>query len=413
MFETTLHAYKMICSGKNCDHIFHIYDTIFPIENDRGYVIFKCPKCNSLTKIHVHNVYHFDGQPNVYDIEEFDFATTKYDSVPSGEIKEMISREIEPIKIERENIWCIDGRNLEKEGKELLNNKLIFNALTNLKNGYLAGSARMYDINRLIFRVPITVGDNIHYIIFMKEVDNEHDINLKNLHTVIINGVSIESLYDGVHTRNRCFSLLENMLRRWRLTANEVFFVSPFIGMQYKNEKYEQQTRAFWDWLSSVLDYNKSRLITRKGSFNLLREAIDKSEEDFNKLKKWGELTEIIRQAAEYDGRKKNSKESSVILYQKFHAKFYAGVYDDHVEVLTASYNLHLGDYYENFTLKRYDRVFFEENFLKPFGLSYRDLNTYIFSAFLDYNPESREEPSFKPLPDSVFNQIISDISTC
>lgn len=74
--------------------------------------------------------------------------------------------------------------------------------------------------------------------------------------------------------------------------------------------------------------------------------------------------------ADSYDGRKKGCENSAVKLFHKSHAKFYAGVYDDHVEVIVGSYNLHSGSYYENMMLRRYEPEPFSRNYLAPSNVS-------------------------------------------
>lgn len=54
----------------------------------------------------------------------------------------------------------------------------------------------------------------------------------------------------------------------------------------------------------------------------------------------------------------------------KSHAKFYAGVYDDYVEVIVGSYNLHSSSYCENMMLRRYEPEQFSRSYLAPFNVS-------------------------------------------
>ncbi|MCK4445392.1 MAG: hypothetical protein KAW09_12665, partial [Thermoplasmata archaeon] len=61
----------------------------------------------------------------------------------------------------------------------------------------------------------------------------------------------------------------------------------------------------------------------------------------------------------------------STIRIQNFHAKFYAGIFPRHVEVLQTSYNIFEGEngQLESMVFRTYDREDFMERFIRPLGL--------------------------------------------
>jgi hypothetical protein len=148
---------------------------------------------------------------------------------------------------------------------------------------------------------------------------------------------------------------LERFLNRWRYTAREVLLVVPFIGFNYKSS--EQALQELWNWLEINVDVEKTELITRKGTFNLYKKAQDNSGIDFKVLVELGLLEPLI---------KKMDKKGTAY-FQKSHAKYYVGIYDDYVEVLSGSFNIHTGASYENIYLKRYDKDFFKARYLHMF----------------------------------------------
>jgi len=79
--------------------------------------------------------------------------------------------------------------------------------------------------------------------------------------------------------------------------------------------------------------------------------------------------------------------------YQKSHAKYYVGVYDNYVEVLAGSFNIHGGSYFENMIFKRYEKEFFKERYLHMFkNFEYNDDDadeTVHFMTFGVDNPEN------------------------
>jgi hypothetical protein len=63
--------------------------------------------------------------------------------------------------------------------------------------------------------------------------------------------------------------------------------------------------------------------------------------------------------------------ESTVLKYQKFHSKFYAGILSDRVETVLSSYNLFQKEdtQLEQICLRTYPPPFFVNQFLAPFGM--------------------------------------------
>ena len=89
----------------------------------------------------------------------------------------------------------------------------------------------------------------------------------------------------------------------------------------------------------------------------MFKKAQDNSGIPFDELVKLGLLEPLID--------KMNQKDTAY--FQKSHAKYYVGVYDDYVEVLSGSFNIHQGQYFENINFKRYDKEFFKERYLHMF----------------------------------------------
>ena len=63
--------------------------------------------------------------------------------------------------------------------------------------------------------------------------------------------------------------------------------------------------------------------------------------------------------------------QSTITKYQKFHAKFFAGIFSDHVEALLSSYNLFEKEdsQLEQVSFRIYSRESFARRFLSPFGI--------------------------------------------
>jgi len=220
------------------------------------------------------------------------------------------------------------------------------------KNYYLKGRD---NANKSFVILNYEFSGVTYIAVFAKLIDNENDLNTDNLYLINHTETNLEEHIDGIYTRDESLTFLERLLNRWRYTSNEVLLVVPFIGFHYKNS--EEALMNLWNWLEVNIDIDKTNLITRKGTFNLFKKAQDGTGIPFDELVEWGLLEPLIE--------KMDSKNTAY--FQKSHAKYYVGVYDDYVEVISGSFNIHGGQYFENVTFKKYDKKFFLTRYLHMF----------------------------------------------
>lgn len=365
------HKMKMKCSGSECRHVYEYCDTEFGFINDPGVAVFECPECGGLTMADVRNVDILRERHDVVYVCEPKYETIaqEYADVAKGEFREYSGDAIvEATTVPDCPVWVESDRDYEAEGRSVIEGQrdAIAHELSTLKNGYLAGVAGADAIRRL--EVAVSLSDRVCR--FMKEVRSENDFTVEGLTLVEVEGVDPARLVNGVYTRDRCLSILGKMLMRWRLMCREVFFVSPFIGLQYHTDKCESEVRAFWNWLGNVIDLEKTRFITRSATFKTLRKAYDSTGTPLSELEEWNDVNALIAEAGRYDGRKKNNDCRHVKLFAKSHAKFYAGVFDGYVEVMAGSYNLHSGPTLENLILISCTEEKFERDYLSGFGVT-------------------------------------------
>lgn len=365
------HKMKMKCSGAGCRHVYEYDDVEFPLINDNGLAVFKCPECNVLTAALVRNVDVLKNREDVVYVcePEYEELSEKYAGVARGEFKEYDGEAaVDRIALRPEPVWSDGNRDYEAEGRRVIDSQKdeIAKELSTLRNGYLAGVAGADDIDRLEIRVGLTD----RKCRFMKAVKSENDFTVDGLTLVEVEGLDPAAMINGIYTRDRCMAVLDGMLRRWQLLCREVFLVSPFIGFQYNNEKCKREIRAFWNWLGQVVDIKKARFITRKNTFTTLRKAYDDTDTPLDERIGWHDVSDLIAEASVYDGRKEEFRNSRLKFFQQSHAKFYAGVFDDYVEMLIGSFNIHSGEYRENLTFMRCPIEKFEQDFLKPYGVT-------------------------------------------
>ena len=196
--------------------------------------------------------------------------------------------------------------------------------MKDIENAYLASIFGARDIERLLFKINIE-GE---VCLLIKKINSERDFTTDNLVFISTNKLKIESLANGIYDRDYCYNILDNALRRWNVLSNQIVFVSPFIGFDYKTYKYDEQIIFYWHWLDEIIDINKALFVTRKKTLNRLKEALSHREKTYDELKEWDALSDLLKAADEYNGRKKDANKNRVQTYgdSKFHAKFYAGI---------------------------------------------------------------------------------------
>ena len=377
--------FKVKCCNTTCQYVFRINDIVYPIINDIGYAIYECPLCHAITRIKVWNVDVHQNNRDCVDVYEDGNENRKLSlaNIPLGERNDDCEKHEYSVK--KCTIWKHNGVNYEEIAIDCLKNleNDINVRLDGIRNACLAGQFYARSIEKLLFKVWV---NDEQYVLLQKDVTHD-DFSLKNILPIGVSNVSICEVIDGVFPRDKCFAMLNFLLMRWNMLCQQVIFASPYIGFVQNTSKYNEQIHNFWEWLGATLDMHKTLFITKKATFTRFKMAMEELGIDYQQEKKWDSLTQLVKAADEYDGRKRESAKSPVQFYQHFHAKFYAGVFDDHVEVLVGSYNIHQGLTLENLILKIYRTDEFREMYLKPFS---KDLpeqnynNSYFQVGLLD-----------------------------
>ena len=376
---------RVKCSNSSCNFVYQFQDIIHPLVNDKGYVVFKCPNCSNLTKTKVNNIdiyYSHSNFVRAYELYEYTDDIIEMDSIDDDFKSE------DKISVENK-IWDTESIEFYRRCQTVIdqNSGKISEELKNIESAYLASINCARNIEKLCFKINIEGQD----CLLIKRINSERDFTTDNLVFVGTNELKIKSLANGVYDRDYCYNILDNALRRWNVLSNLIVFVSPFIGFDYKTDKYDEQIIKYWRWLDEIIDIGKTIFVTRKKTINRLKEALNNKERTYDVLKEWDALSDLLKVAAEYNGRKKDASKSRVQTLgdSKFHAKFYAGIIDETVEVLMGSYNIHQGKSLENITFLRYPINEFQQKFLDPFKIRITDFihkENNFQSALIDIN---------------------------
>lgn len=364
-----------ICPNEKCKSPIRLSEGRFVGGiNDTGGVIIECDNCKTIFGCKLKNpkdasrVSKNGKQLDAWVDEMPDYFKSEYgvslESLDSIDVSVVFNYEKPPKPIWRPSsfpLFEMNGNNFEVIAQQELekNKKKIADNFKAYYNFYLKGR---HTAEKSFVIINYEYEGKTYKAIFAKQIDSEKDLNINNLYLIFHSEINLEYQVDGIYKRDQLLVFLERFLNRWRYSANEVLLVVPFIGFNYKNS--EEALYELWNWLEINVDISKTNLITRKGTFNLFKKAQDNSGIPFDELVRLGLLEPLIE--------KMNQKDTTY--FQKSHAKYYVGVYENYVEVLSGSFNIHQGQYFENINFRRYDKDFFAKRYLYMFeGFAYVD----------------------------------------
>jgi len=161
-----------------------------------------------------------------------------------------------------------------------------------------------------------------------------------------VSKASLEDRLNCLASKSEVMDLLEKLLIRWHYTSDQILLATPFIGHQWMKP---DEVQEIWDWLFQNLDPMKVTLLTHKSTWTSFKNIQKKSGLSFEELERYGLEDKVV---------------SAGGVKQNFHAKFFAGVSSDGVEVLSGSANLLRGPSIENITFNKMSAERFKERYL-------------------------------------------------
>lgn len=372
--KVTHNMYIVKCSNSECNNLIRLNEGKFVGgDNDKGGIVIQCNKCRSIFPCSLKN-------PNSSCISEGAQVLEKWiDSFPTqfeskfnikksniNAIKKLLVFGYEkPPKVHwspsQTYTYGTEESNFEKLSFDALKSqsKIVDYNYRMYYNYYVKGKS---SAKKSFVIVHYNHNDIEYQAVFAKDIDSENDLNWNNLYLINHSKVNLIEQIDGIFTKTQCLGFLERFLNRWKYTANEVLLVVPFIGYHYKNS--QEALTELWNWLEININVDKTNLITRKGTFNLFKKAQDSTGIPYDLLVEWGLLEPLIE----------SMDNGEMPFYQRSHAKYYVGVFNDKVEVLSGSFNIHQGPSFENLNFRKYSKDFFKKRYLHMFNdFSYSD----------------------------------------
>lgn len=361
------HREKSIkCSGNRCNEVFRIYENYEPGGiNDHGYIAMRCKKCGAITKLKMKN-------PSEYGVfENFDIVaawedgdSSPYESLPDGETAFVIGNEpaegnpIDFLPSSRFPLWQNNGINLELTADNYFKRikSVVNDTLKTLYNGWVKSMPGYDDVQRCIVTQEYEHEGQTYKAKWGKELKNDPTFCAK--HFYLIEHTENDMHLDGVYSRDEMMIYLLRCLMRWRLIANQVVVVTPFIGFDFPYSKEKERTEliALWRLLNGTLDIERTTFITRVTTYGSLKKCQEELDVPADVLREWDLMSNLQKMV---DTPKTRAKTKA-----QFHAKFYAGVFDDHVELLSGSFNVQTGGVLEQMHLRNITRDLFKTNYM-------------------------------------------------
>lgn len=358
------------CSNPKCDEQFKLYEIYYRGGlNDYGWIEIKCNKCGSIQKIAVKNPfeYQYGTFPNaeIINSHEYEEGEERDNSIHPEcvLVTEDEKNNVEWTPLESNPFW--QSKSLDEVSYTVDFEKskhLIEKGISNFLNYYLAGQYR----TELPQKIIVIQHARRQKITWAKTVERERDFNANNLY--LVNHNQQQEWPDGVYDRNTLLLYLERCLMRWKLLANQVVVVTPFIGFQYKKKETQENVLALWHFLNNRLNMDKTYFVTRSEARTLLKNNQAQIEVPYEELAKW-RLTDELQQAVEKQKIKTKAR---------FHCKFYAGIFDNHVEMLSGSYNIHTGNGLEQVSMRNYPKDIFKNRYMDNL------VDNFDYNLFMD-----------------------------
>ncbi len=380
MFDYSITKLKRVrCSNHECQHVFKVYDRREPIINDPGFVVVKCPVCQNETRFKVWNIDYFKKRKDVIATYE-DSEESQNEKWLTCKLGECLEQDLEEIYKDNDivvapkvSFWSLMGQKDSLRLNDKLRND-IDEKLKAAENLWVSSKICMMGVDAIFVKVYNRKNACRDYFVYAKRPLMDNSFNTDDFFPIHKGNVSLEKRIDGLFTRDECLSILDFCLRRWAITSKQVVIAVPFIGLPYKNNRCKNQVLYFWAFLNSVLEMNKTMLFTRKTEFYRMREYLNeqKEKETYDFRKYWGKLDKLQTEADIASNRRcgkskkfKQMANQHVFFTNTFHSKFYAGIYDNSVELLVGSYNVHEGNVLENLTFKKCSISDFNERYLE------------------------------------------------
>lgn len=339
----------------HCQTPFHYVECRFVGgENDNGGWKVRCKVCKQLFKVQLNNPRESSTEGR-WQVEEEYYEWPGDDDIPiaNQRIKHNLPRS--------KTAWAFDtnaaplfqctqnGQSLDLKAYQALKTEAdsLQDAWTHAENYLLACNGPSSDQILVRIDVECTCGEP-HFAVFYAPTNlGASDVPLVDRCLLAhMSNASFEERLNCLASKSVVMELLEKLLIRWHCTSDQILLATPFIGHQWMKPHDIQE---IWDWLFQNLDPTKVTLLTRRATWTSFKNIQKQSGLNFDELERYGLEDKVV---------------SAGGVKQDFHAKFFAGVSGNCVEVLSGSANLLRGESIENISFHRMTAEKFKARYL-------------------------------------------------
>lgn len=372
--------FKVLCP--QCQNPISCHQVHFPFMNDFGAMVIECSNCktkynqkkavNSKTRAKTtyfivecvnpneSSITEGGEKINYYEYDEsISLSEAKKDFPNAQIISEIVvtpPQKLEPCSntdcLSLPNMKCSCGSDLPPYALATLKkeNKIIKDGCKGILDMYYKWCWQDYKemILELAAKCDSCKQDFIAYYARQIKKDSDCNWDAPSFHLVSTNIPINRSQLMGIKTKTECMSILKTFLARWNLIADEILVISPYIGTIHQTDA---QLIEDWKWLVDNCEQSKTRLFTKTQTINSIRSTYKSLGIDANLWITYGLEDALIK-----DFSKINNS----------HAKVYAGIIGNKVEILHGSANLVKGSSNENFCYDILDYEQFKVSYMDP-----------------------------------------------
>jgi transposase-like protein len=356
----------------HCNTLYNFTEIQFDSRNDSGYWEVKCENCDNEFHLEVSNPNESSMEKNYLvksrHLDDIGFnADISCSSVIEYELN--LNEQVLKFNYDAIPIYLCPSCNENMELLALSEFRLQFNDVKrqykSIVDCVLAGQGS--ETKNIVIKIPVTcscgkICEATYYTKFLLTGRVQEIVT--DYHLADISECDIKKSINGLYTKSEIMQQLEKLLIRWNLFCLELRIVTPFVGYTYLKK---EQKLATWNWILSQCDASKVKFITRAETLNSYKkvlEDVDGLKDDM--LKDWGLENKLISA---------NTKKND------FHAKFYAGMFNNRVEVLHGSANIVSGPSIENATLSEYSITDFDVRYTQKLNMNLNNPKGSIYAA--------------------------------
>jgi len=366
---TTDHKRPMVAKCPKCGKPHHFTDVKHPVINDPGYWEIRCSGCAAIFCIPgLHDVFDSFADPEV------NIVTRSEDSI--AESPHPVASEIAVYRLDMNRLelaydlascalyYCSCGQALDELAYAQL--RVEFDGVQreySYRMHYaLKGRFRAHYVTAdVIFACPCSLSHTATFYTRFMDSDSKGPAVEKYI-LADVAGAELGDILDGVRTKNDAMDMLEKLILRWNLLADQILIASPFVGHQYMSATKQLE---IWEWLLGLLDPQISIFLTRSTAWTNYRKSLADAGLPLEVLENFGLENKVV---------------SAGHTKQDFHTKFYAGISEDWSEVYSGSANLVRGPSMENTSFRRTSRQSFNHRYLLQMALK-QPLPAPLFKA--------------------------------